>query len=122
MEERNVAEELKNVLAPIGLPVSHVSYNGKEDSYIVFNFSTIPEFHADDMPQYERYLIQIHLFMPLKRSGTQIEKQVKQALAKAGYTWPTRTDASDDRRSSYGNTRHIVFETETEEGVEWRDS
>ena len=113
----NVAEEIKSILNPIGLPVSQTSYLGKEDTYIVFNFTTIPSAFADDAAHYDRYLIQIHLFAPVTRSTTALEREIKERVSEAGYTWPSRMDVSDDARSATGDERHIVLETETEEVI-----
>lgn len=113
----NIAEEIKSLLVPIGLPVAQTSYKGTADTYIIFNFTTIPSAFADDAPQYERYLIQIHLFAPLAQSTTALEREIKERVFAAGYTWPSRMDASDDARSATGEARHIVLETETEEVI-----
>jgi len=37
----NIAEEIKSLLVPIGLPVAQTSYKGTADTYIIFNFTTI---------------------------------------------------------------------------------
>lgn len=116
-ERANIAEEIKTLLVPIGLPVAQSTYTGTADAYIVFNFTAIPSAFADDAPQYERYLIQIHLFAPAKQSMTDAEREVKERVFAAGYTWPSRMDASDEARSATGSTRHIVLETETEEAI-----
>lgn len=113
----NIAEEIKSLLEPIGLPVAQTSYTGKESTYIVFNFSTIPTLFADDKPQYMRYLIQIHLYAPITMSTTAYEREISERVSEAGYIWPSRMDASDEERSSTGSSRHIVLETETEEAV-----
>ena len=113
----NIAEEIKTILETIGLPVSQTTYTGNADTYIVFNFSTIPSMFADDAPQYDRYLIQIHIFAPVTQSITAIERKIKEAVFAAGYTWPSRIDASDTTRSAAGAERHIVLETETVEAM-----
>lgn len=113
----NVAEEVKSILAPIGLPVAQTSYAGSADTYLLFNFTTIPSAFADDRPQYDRYLIQIHLFAPVTQSTTALECEIKERVFAAGYTWPSRMDVSDDTRSATGEARHIVLETETEEVI-----
>lgn len=113
----NVAEEIKRILDPIGIPVSQTSYKGSADTYLLFNFTTIPSAFADDAPHYERYLMQIHLFAPITQSTTALEKEIKERVFRAGYTWPSRTDATDDNKSATGAERHIVLETETEEAI-----
>lgn len=113
----NIAEEIKSLLDPIGLPVAQTSYTGKADTYIVFNFQIIPSLFADDRPQYNRYLIQVHLYAPITQSTTALEREIVERLFAAGYTWPSRMDASDEERSSTGAARHIVLETETEEAT-----
>lgn len=116
MSVESVAEELRGILEPLGLPVAQTTYTGKEPVYIVFNYATVPEMYADDGPQYERYLIQVHLFAPVAVNTRKTERGIKRALLDAGYQYPSTVDASDDTRGASGATRHRVFETET---VRW---
>lgn len=105
---------LKKTLEQFGDPVENGVYQGKADRYYTFNVSTLGDNYADDAPQHERYLIQVHLFAPLTFNFITRRRQTKQALFGAGFGWPGCTDASDP------NGRHLVFECEYAEGV-WPD-
>lgn len=102
---------LKKVLTQFGDPVENGAYLGKADRYYTFNVSTKGDDYADDTPQHERYLVQVHLFAPLTFNFVVRRKTTKQALFAAGFGWPECTDVSDS------NGRHIVFETEYVEGL-----
>lgn len=108
-----IAEQLKSLLEALGYPVANDVYTGAAKEYLVFNFQTIPSNFADDEPQHERILVQVHLFARHTVSTTKLEKQIKRVLFEAGYTWPNRMNATEETRSSTGTTRHIVFECET---------
>lgn len=112
-----IAEQIKALLAELGYPVANDVYTGTEKEYLVFNYQTIPSNFADDEPQHERVLVQVHLFARHTVSTTKLEKQIKRALFDAGYTWPSRMNATEETRSSTGTTRHIVFECETAESM-----
>lgn len=107
-----VDARLKSVLKTFGDPISNGTYKGKATRYYTFNYSTLPSDYADDMPQHERYLVQVHLFAPLDENVNAQARKTKAALAAAGFQWPSVTNASDE------SGRHIVFETEISEGVE----
>ena len=104
----SAASDLRTTLAPTGLPVAQNDYTGTEAAYITFNFSTVPDLYGDNVPGYERYLIQVHLIAPATQNTTALESQIKTLLAAADYTYPDTTEASDDE-----SERHVVFETET---------
>ena len=107
----SVESILKNVLAQFGDPVENGVYLGKAERYYTFNVATQGDDYADDAPQHERYLVQVHLFAPLTFNYIARRKMTKIALMAAGFTWPECTDASD------ADGRHIVFETEYVDGV-----
>ena len=109
----SVAEELRDALAFTGLPMAQTTYTDNAASYLVFNYTTMPDHFADDAPQYERYLIQVHLVTPLALNTTALERQIKRALAAHDFAYPSTVDASDEsRQGNAGATRHLVFETE----------
>lgn len=107
----SVDEKIVGALATFGYDVANnVSYS-KNKTYFAFNYTVIPSDFADDAPQHERYLVQVHFFCPLNVNITSFKKSARKALCAAGFTWPSITDASDE------NGRHIVFECEIAEGV-----
>ncbi len=111
----SIDEELQTTLAALGVPVKNAVFLGDEDAlceeaYITFNYSTIGMEYADDSPQFEKYLVQVHIFAPLKTNTMKLVRTAKRALASAEYTWPETINASDN----YG--RHIILECEKVSG------
>ena len=108
----SVDAKIVAVLDPFGHDVDNSVSFTKDKTYFAFNYSVIPEDFADDAPQHERFLVQVHFFCPLNVNITKQKKNICHALFAAGFTWPEITDASDE------NGRHIVFECEIAEGVD----
>lgn len=108
----SVESTLVTTLAATSLPVALDVYTGTASTYLTFNYDTVPIWHRDDGPEYERYLIQVHLFAPAKTNLTVLKKQIKDLLFAAGYTYPGTINMSDE---TYG--RHIIFSTEIREAV-----
>ena len=106
----NINQTLKAALDPIA-PAEADAYEGKKGVYITFNYGTIPTNYGDDEPEHERVSIQVHLYAPLGFDITQKRRAVKKALAAAGFTWPSYTNASDK------DGQHHVFECETAQEV-----
>lgn len=77
-----------------------------------FNYDLLPTQFANNCPIYYRALIQIHLFLSLEENSVAMRRQVAEALAGAGFTWPEIVDASDE------DGQHIVFECEVITGRE----
>lgn len=102
----NVDTALKDALVPFGLPLERSIYQGMEKKYITYNYSTIPMDYSDDAPERERYLIQVHIFAPLKENINSLVRDIKSALFAAGFSYPESIPAST------ANERHIVLETE----------
>lgn len=112
----SIDSTLKAALSQFGDPVERSVYHGKAKRYYTFNYTTLGECYSDDAPQYERYLIQVHFFAPLNENILVRIRQTKQALFKADFTYPETSDNSDDEG------RHIVFECETSEGVDYGEN
>lgn len=102
---------IKAALSVFGDPVANTGYYGDAERYYVFNYTTTGADFADDEPEHERYLVQVHLFAPLDENIVQRKKQTKKVLQDAGFTWPETHNASE------GDGQHIVFECEIAEGV-----
>lgn len=109
----NVDDKIMAALTPFGDPVYRAVYQGEEKRYYTFSYDTIPANYADDEPQCERCLVQVHLFAPLD-GGNLLSRiaQTKRALANEGFLYPQTQDDSDE------SGRHIVFETEIAQGVD----
>lgn len=101
----SIESRLKKILGMFGDPVENGAYHGKATRYWTFNISTHGANFADDMPQDEICLVQIHLFAPRTFNHLNYIRAAKVALANDGFIWPEVTDLSDDEG------RHIVLET-----------
>lgn len=108
----SVNQKIIEALSSFGYPVVPDVYTCEDDTYFAFNYSTSPIFFSDDAPRIERYLIQVHLFCPIKKNIVLLRKQAKQKLFTLGFSWPEEINASDR------NEQHYVFECEAVEGVE----
>lgn len=108
----SIDSRIKEALSPTGLDVEADVYTGKNPVHYVFNYDTIGLDFADDAPEHDRVLIQIHLYAPTSVKVLHLIKRTKFLLWSAGFTWPTMTGSSD------GNDRHLVFECEDAEGVD----
>lgn len=98
-------EILTNTLSQVA-PVEADAYEGKRAIYITFNYDTLPTNYGDDEPVCELALVQVHLYAPVGKDTRQLRRGVKAALALAGLTWPSCTNASDKQG------QHYVFECE----------
>ena len=114
----NIESQIIDAVAFTNLPCRYGIYEGDETTYLTFNMNGIPANFADDEPQHERWLIQLHLFAPFTTDTTALRKQIKAALLAADFSYPDQIDASNSVRDSDGTERHIVFEFEGVEGVD----
>ena len=80
--------------------------------YYAFQYSTRGANYADDEPTAEIASVHLHLWAPLSQNMTSLVRRTKAAVHEAGFTWPEKTDASDDKG------RHIVFEFQDVDGVD----
>lgn len=108
----SINQKIITALSSFGDPVSPGIYQGAEERYFTFNFSTTGADFGDDAPQQEKYLVQVHFFCSLSFNSVGRAKKIKQKLFTAGFTWPTMANASDQ------DGQHLVFECEAAEGVE----
>lgn len=106
-----VDERVRNALIGFGDPVENEIYQGKAERYYTFNYMSFGADFADDAPQHERYLVQVHFFAPLGENISARKKATKQALFAAGSTWPEVQSLTNE------NARHVVFECEIAGGV-----
>lgn len=116
-EYKSIDYVLKSTLDSTSLPVYKSVYPGdKEENpdpteYLVFNYGTEPVLYGDDEPEYDIYLVQVHLFAKLNINISARIKQIKSLLVEAGFEYPSTVDASDTE------WRHIVFETQASDGT-----
>lgn len=100
------AEMLQTALSPSGLPVFPNVYTGDEDEYLVTNYTTIPEVHAEGVADAARYLIQVHYYLPPKQNPNAVLEALSLALAAADCTCPEIVPAEEK------NKQHYVLECE----------
>lgn len=106
----SVNKVINGALSGFGFPIQPDTYKGAEKKYFTFNYADDrPAHFSDDEPQYTIAYMQIHFFMPLKENYLKIKNQIREALFKAGFTYPAVTISTEN------DIRHIVFECDIEE-------
>lgn len=86
--------------------------------YCTFNYSSRGGLFSDDIPSFDIYMVQVHLFAPFGWNSLDTRKRIKARLFEAGFTWPTEVDAGNEYKTDDAQTQHVVFECEIEEGVD----
>ena len=109
----SVDKKIRDALLGFGDPVENGIYTGRAERYYTFNYDTLGADYGDDAPLHERYLCQVHYFAPTAENVTARVRATKEALVKAGFTFPAVENADD------ADGRHRVFECETAEGVDY---
>ncbi len=107
----SLESDIREAVAFTGLPCVKGEYTGTEKAYMVINYTTLPAHYSDDTPEFERQMVQLHLFCPVKQNTVALRAGVKRALHAAGYSFPTTEDSSD------ATGQHIVFEFEGLEAI-----
>lgn len=101
----SINSTVKAALDPVA-PVKADTYEGDEAVYITFGYASIPDGYADDAPEYERYLLSVHLFAPIGYNTLKKRKAIKRALSGIAETYPSMVNASDKEG------QHLIFECE----------
>lgn len=106
----NINEKIMKALEPIKLPVYPDRYEGQKTSYYTFNYvDDRASGFGDDIPTGVAVSMQIHLFLPRTKNYMELKKNTRDALFRAGFTFPEITELIN------GEVRHLVFECEIEE-------
>ena len=112
----SVEARVKGALDPFGHPVEksllHAAAGRRPPRYYTFVCQSFGDDFGDDEPGCERWLVSVHLFAPLGESCLEQVRATKQALFRAGFTWPRCTDATDR------DGQHYVLECEGTDLVE----
>lgn len=105
-----VNEKIKHALSPFGIPVVADFYGGGKDEYFTFNYADdrATDF-GDDAPQHVVAYMQIHWFLPRNKDYLELKKKIRNALFRAGFTYPEITVLTEK------GIRHVVFECEIED-------
>lgn len=113
-----INQKIINALKPYGMPVVPDHYSGKEKRYIEFNlYDDKGEVFADEEPEFDVVLVQVHLFLPREEDYLKIKKQIRRSLQEAGFCYADITEIVEPEATNeypYG-IRHLTFETEIEE-------
>jgi hypothetical protein len=113
----NVLAVIVDALSPLGDPVRFGEFapdsgGATPERYYTLNYTTLGDDFADDEPQQERALVQVHFFCPLTYDHVNRVRETKRALTAAGLSYPeVIADADEDGQ-------HIIFETEWVGGVD----
>lgn len=92
----NLNQKITASLQPLGHPASPYQYTGDAATYFTFRYSTAPAQFADNVPQMERFFIQVRLHCPIEADTTELQAAVKQTLFAAGFTWPEMENLTDE--------------------------
>lgn len=112
-----VNEKIIQCLEPLELPVVPDIYEGEKEEYITFNYAdNRGTAFGDDAPLQIMNYMQIHLFLPLSMNYLKKQKQIRELLFMAGFSFPEITVIANKEE---GN-RHIIFECSIEEEEEWQ--
>ena len=102
---------IKAAVASTGYPCGTNVYTGTETTYFVFNYTVLPDNFADNEPQHERYLVQLHFFAPHILNTDTVRKTIR-GLIKTAFAAPTEMNASDK------TNQHYVYEFEVLDGAD----
>lgn len=107
----SVEAQIRAAVSTLGYPCVANIYAGAEKTYFVFNYTVLPDNFADDEPQHERYLVQLHLYAPHTLNTAATRKTIR-SLLRGAFNAPTEMAASDELN------QHYVFEFEVTDGAD----
>lgn len=113
------AEDVKKAVARFGIPCAQGEWKENRQTYLVFNGNLIPDAYADDSPQYERILVDLHLFAPIKQNTMDLRREIKLAIHEAGFSYPSETTIDQGGIQREAGVQHVVFEFEGVEAIPW---
>lgn len=116
-----INQKILEALKKYGMPVVPDHYTGKEKRYIEFNlYDDSGAVFADEEPEFDIVLVQVHLFLPREDDYLKVQKQIRRSLFDAGFCYADITQIVEPEATEqypYG-IRHITFETEIEDEEE----
>lgn len=106
-------DKIAELADSLGIASQPDVYSGTAKRWIVYNYAYQKgdEF-ADDTPHADVSSVQVHLYAPVNESTTKLQKQIRNALFDAGFTYP---EITVEREEKY---RHVIFECDIEEESE----
>ena len=103
-------ENIISAIAPFGYPYQPDIYTGEREKYFVYNYADQRgTLFADETVIAS---LQLHFYLPADENFLKVQKQIRTALFKRGFTYPEVTVIREE------NKRHIIFECEIEETEE----
>lgn len=98
----NVDEMLATALEPVFPDAVFPNlYTGQLPEYVVWNYQVIPAVYAERAPHAARYLIQVHYYLPHKKSPLSSIQALARALFDAGCSWPGVINGTDSDGQHY---------------------
>lgn len=105
----SIEASIKAAVASTGYPCAANIYTGAETTYFAFNYTILPTNYADDEPQHDKYLVQVHFYAPHVLNTATIRKTIR-GLIKTAFDAPTEMPAHDEKN------QHYVYEFEVTDG------
>ena len=110
-----VTGQLKKALKSVCSEVARDKYEGKKDTYIVYNVATEQAGnYADNSPHSETVFLQIHLYMPSNVDYTALQGAVKKTVSDNGFSYPQTALNTVETAT---NIRHICLTTNKEKEI-----
>ena len=76
-------------------------YRGTALEYITFTYDESPDMNGDDVPDMIMYSVMVRYCCPLEENSLAKRKQIRQALASLGGTYPEVTNVTDEDGQQY---------------------
>ena len=112
----SVIGKIDRILETVCDEVAKDVYEGKSDTYIVYNVAAEdPTGYHDDAPSDNIIYLQIHLYMPKDDDYTLLQKELKTAVFNGGFSYP-RVALNTVEKDT--DKRHICYETNIAESEE----
>lgn len=106
----SVGSRLMAAITPLIREAAPQVYTGKALEYATYNISSWPDLYAESEPGAIQRFVQVHIYLPHGRDPEEKLDQMAEALLRAGFTYPSVTDASDSEG------QHFVLECRDAEG------
>lgn len=112
----SVNEKIIKALKPLGITAKPDFAKGAEEEWCAFNFvdDRGGDF-GDGKPGTTIVSVMIHYYMPADKNYRITKRNIRNALAKAGFSFPEVTVLREEE------VRHIVFECEIEDDFDVTD-
>lgn len=107
----SVNELILKTLAPLKIPVSAMTYSGKDDTYVIINeYNQASEMNADDKELITKYFYQIDVFS--SDDYTDLVKSIRNAMKKAGFGRMFESETYDSDVEKFRKIMRFNYNTE----------